>query len=100
VLRSTWPSGGEVRADVAFVVPLRLITRQPVEERGDVVDGQRGLFGDCPEGPLVGPHQRLQRGAVQRDMDGVHGDAHGGDLEVIADPGQQLEPFFLDDLFG
>ena len=34
------------------------------------------------------------------DMGGVNGDAHGGDLEVIADPGQQMEPFFLGDLFG
>jgi hypothetical protein len=28
--------GGEVRADVALVVPLCFIMRQPVEERGDV----------------------------------------------------------------
>jgi hypothetical protein len=53
--RSTWPSGVEVRADVAFVVLLRFITRQPVEERGDVVDGQAGLFGDRLQRPLVGP---------------------------------------------
>ncbi|HUH67949.1 MAG TPA: hypothetical protein VLZ05_03175 [Mycobacterium sp.] len=33
-------------------------------------------------------------------MDGVHRDAHGGDLEVIADPGQQVESFFFGDLFG
>ena len=84
--------GGEVRADVALVVPLRFITRQSVEKPGDVVDGQAGLFGDGPQRPLVGPHQRLQRGAVQRDMDWVHGDAHGGDLEVIANPGQQWNP--------
>jgi hypothetical protein len=30
----------------------------------------------------------------------VHGDAHGRNLKVIADPGQQLEPFLLGDLFG
>lgn len=52
----------EVRADVAFLVQLRFITCQPVEERGDVVDGKAGLFRDRPEGPLVGPHQRFQRG--------------------------------------
>jgi len=84
--------GSEARPDVALIALLRFITRKPVEKRGDAVDGQAGLFGDRSEGPLVGPHQRLQRGAVQRDMDGVHGDAHGGDLEVIADPGQQPDP--------
>jgi hypothetical protein len=91
---------GEVRADVAFVVVVRFITRQPVEERGDVVDGHAGLFGDRPQRPLVGPHQRLQRWVIQGDMGGVNGHADGRDLEVIADPGQQVEPFFLGDLFG
>ena len=89
--------GGEIRGDVALVVLLRFITRQSIEERGEIVAGQGRLFGDRPEGPLVGPHQRLQRGAVQRDVGGVHGDAHGGDLEVIADPREQMEPFFLGD---
>ncbi len=92
--------GGEVRTDVALIEPLRFITRQPGEERRDVVDGQAGLCGDRLEGPLVGPHERPQRGAVQRDMGGVGRDAHGGDLEVIADPGQQVEPFLVGDLFG
>ena len=32
--------GGEIRGDVALVVLLRFITRQPIEKRGDVVDGQ------------------------------------------------------------
>jgi hypothetical protein len=32
-------------------------------------------------------------------MDGVDTDAHGGDLEVTADPGQRSESFFLRDLF-
>jgi hypothetical protein len=38
--------------------------------------------------------------AVQRDMDGVHRDAQSGNLDVVADPGQHVEPFFLGDLFG
>jgi hypothetical protein len=92
--------GSEVRADVAFVVPLRFITGEPVEERGDVVDCQAGLFGEAPQRSLVGPHQRLQCGAIQRDVGGIDGNAHGGDLEVIADPGQKVKPFFLGDLFG
>jgi len=57
------------------------------------------LFGDCPQGPLVGSHQRLEWGAVQRDVSRVYGDAHGGDLEVIADPRQQVKPFFFGNLF-
>ena len=61
---------GEVRGDVALVVLLRFITRQSIEERGDVVDGQGRFFGDRPQGALVGPHQRLQRRAVQRDVGG------------------------------
>src|SRR6476469_8062334 len=44
--------GGEVRADVALVVLLRLITREPVEEPGDVVDGHAGLFGKGRERAL------------------------------------------------
>ena len=92
--------GDEVRPDVAFVVSLRFVARESVEEPVDVVDGPVWLFDEEPQRPLVGPHQRLQRGAVQRDMGGVHHDAHGGDLEVIADPGQHVEPFFLGDLFG
>jgi hypothetical protein len=79
---------------------LRFIMRESVEEPGDVVDGQAGLFGKGAQRALVGPHQGLQCWVVQRDMDGVYGDAHGGDLEVIADPGQHVEPFFLGDLFG
>ena len=84
--------GGEVWADVALVVSLNFITGQPAEERGDVVDGQLGLFGDREKGSLVGPHQRLQRGVVQRDVDGIYRDADGGNLEVITDPGQQVRP--------
>jgi hypothetical protein len=92
--------GGEVWADVALVMPLRFITRQSVEERGDVIDGQTGLFRDCPESSLVGSNQRLHRGTVQRDMGRIHSDSRRGDLEVIADPGQQSEPLFPGDLFG
>ena len=65
--------GGEVWADIALVVSLNFITGQPVEERGDVIDGQLGLFGDREKGSLVGPHQRLQRRVVERDTSGVHG---------------------------
>src|SRR5512135_58389 len=92
--------GGEVWADVALVVSLNFITGQPVEERGDVIDGQLGLFGDREKGSLVGPHQRLQRRVVERDTSGVHGDSHGGDLEVVADPGQDRKALLAGDLFG
>src|SRR5512135_3681483 len=68
---------GEVRADKALVVSLNFITGQPAEERGDVVYGQLGLFGDREKGSLVGPHQRLQRWVVERDTSGVHGDSYG-----------------------
>jgi hypothetical protein len=56
--------GGEIRADVALVVLLRFLAGQPPQERGDVIDGQIGLFDDRLEGSLVGPHQRLQRRVV------------------------------------
>src|SRR5208282_6310045 len=92
--------GGEVWADVALVVSLNFITGQPAEERGDVVDGQLGLFGDREKGSLVGPHQRLQRRVVERDTSGVHGDSYGGDLEVVADPGQDRKALLAGDLFG
>jgi len=49
---------------------------------------------------MVGPHYRLQRWAVRRRVIGSHGDTHGGNLEVIADPGQHVEAFLLGDLFG
>ena len=91
--------GSEVRTDVALLEPLRFITRQAVQKRGNAIDGQVWLLGKGSEGPLVGPHQRLQRWAIERNMDGVDKDAHGGDLEVIADPGQRSESFFLRDLF-
>src|ERR1700722_13674354 len=92
--------GSKVRSDVALIEPLRFIRPQPVQKRSDVFDGQTRLVVKCLEGSLVGSQQGLQRWAVERDMDGVHDDAHGGDLEVIADPGQQSETFFLCDLFG
>jgi hypothetical protein len=47
---SAW---GEVRAYAFFVVLLHFVPRQPVEERAEVVDGQAGLFGDRPQGPIV-----------------------------------------------
>ena len=47
-----------------------------------------------------GAHQGQDRGVVQRVLSGIHGDAHGGDLEVIADPGQYVKAFFLGDRSG
>src|SRR5262249_22126901 len=47
-------------AKLALGVSLNFITGQPAEERGDVIDGQLGLFGDREKGWLVGPHQRLR----------------------------------------
>src|SRR5689334_23356000 len=38
--------GGVVGTDVSLVVLLNFITGQPVEEQGDVIDSQLGLFGD------------------------------------------------------
>ena len=37
---------------------------QPAQKRGDMADGQTGLLDHRLESPLVGLHQRLQRGVV------------------------------------
>ena len=92
--------GGEVGANVALVVPLGFITCESVKEPGDVVNSPTGLFGKGPQRALVGPHQSLQRGAVQRNTGGIYRHAHRGNLKVITDPGQHVKPFFLGDLFG
>jgi hypothetical protein len=38
----------------------------------------------------VGSYDGLDRGVVRVDVGGVDGHAYGGDLEVVADPGQHL----------
>jgi hypothetical protein len=53
----------------------------------------------------VGDHIQIPTVGVAVDpvhipLDRVHRDAHGGDLDVIADPGQHVKPFFLGNLFG
>ena len=78
--------GREVRGDIALVVLLHFITSQSLEERGKVGDGEVRPFGDCSQRPLVGAHERLQCGAVQRNVSGIDRDPNSRDLEVIADP--------------
>ena len=91
--------GSKVRADVALIELLWFITPQPIEKRGDAVNGQARLVGKGSEGSPVSPNERQQRWAIEGNINGVYHNAHGGDLEVIADPRQQAETFFLGDLF-
>jgi hypothetical protein len=90
----------EERVDWLLVTPVYPLRRGHDEYPGDAVDGQLGLFGDRTKGPLVGPHQRLQRRVVERDTSGIHGDSHGRDLEVVADPGQDRKTLLAGNLFG
>jgi hypothetical protein len=46
-------------------------------------------LGVSTQGPAVGPHEGQYRRIVWRYVGGVHGDADCGDLEVVADEGQQ-----------
>src|SRR5208283_4426314 len=92
--------GGEIRADVALVILLRFLAGQAAEKGADVVDGQRGLLSDGGKGSPVGAHQRLQRRVVARDASGIRGNPHGGDLKVVADPGQHRKALLGRDLFG
>jgi hypothetical protein len=45
---------------------------------------------DHLQGASVGSYDGLGRGVVPVDVGGVDGHADGGDLEVVADPGQHL----------
>ena len=68
-----YPTSEVKGADVTLVVSLNFITGQPAEERGDVVDGQLGLFGDREKVQLVRPRHGLgPRRVVERD-NVVHG---------------------------
>ena len=94
------PAGDEVRPDIVFVVPLRFLARESVQEPGNVIDCSAWFFDEQLQRALIGTRQGLQGGAVQRNMGGVDHDADSGDLEVVADPGQHMESFFCRHLFG
>ncbi len=81
---------GEIWRDERLVVGSDLVCGVSAEERLDVPHRGVGFVLDHLQGAPMGSDDGLDRGVVRVDVGGVDGHAYGGDLEVVADPGQHL----------
>ena len=81
---------GEIRCDERLVVDSGFVYGVSAEERLDVPHRGVGFVMDHLQGAPVGSYDGLDRRVVRVDVGGIDGHAYGGDLEVVADPGQHL----------
>ena len=81
---------GEIRCDERLVVDSGFVRGVSTEKSLDVPHRDIGFVVNHLQGAPVGAYDGLDRGVVRVNVGGIDGHAYGGDLEMVADPGQHL----------